>query len=67
MADPEQGPRVYRVKAATKKGDEFVVAASPGQAAMACSEVELVPRRKLLKAAFAALSKAEPVAAEGKG
>jgi hypothetical protein len=55
MADPEQGPRVYQV------GKQYVTAASPGQAALACSKVELVPRRKLLKAAFYALSKVDAV------
>ena len=64
MADPEQGPRVYRVRGTTKS-EEYVVAVSPGQAALACCEVELVGRNKLLKAALAALAASEgPDAAE---
>lgn len=65
MADPESGPRVYRVKGGD--GDQFAVAVSPGQAALACCEVELIPRNKLLKTAFYVLSKAEPAGAEAKG
>lgn len=57
MADPEKGPRVYKVSCGGV--EKFAAAISAGQAALAMCEVELVGRPKLLTEAFKALGNTE--------